>query len=148
MKYSRLTDRDLILSVLMDKDIQETTAIDKVELEINTKKNCFLGCFKDGHLIGVCVFEPDNSVCVNYHPNLLKKYRGELSVPFTIGALKWLINKAPMYQKVNAKFPVKYKGLSKYAENCGFKNEGLDRSSCSLGDRHSYGITKEEIKKL
>lgn len=148
MNYQRLFNIDVITSVLMNEDIKKTTDIDGVEVEIDVNKDCFLGCFIDGELIGLCVFEPDNAVCINYHPNLLKKHRGKLSVPFTTGALKWLVNNAPMYQKVNAKFPTCYNGMSKYAEKCGFKMEGVDRFSCKLGDRYSYGITKEEIKRL
>lgn len=148
MIYERLFDHDLIMSILTDDGIKETTEIDNINLEIDVNKICFLGCFIDGVLIGICVFEPDNSLCVNYHPNLLKKHRGKNSIPFTVGALKWLIDNAPTYEKVNAKFPVCYNGLDKYAENCGFTREGVDRKSCSLGDRYCYGITKKEIKEL
>lgn len=107
---------------------------------------CYLGCFVDDELIGVAAFEPDNSVCVNYHPNLLKEHRGPNSIPFTTGALKWLVDNAPMYKKVNAKFPACYNWLNKYSEDCGFTFEGIDKDSCTLGDRVCYGITKQEIK--
>lgn len=148
MIYKRLTDKDLILSILLDSEITETTRIDSVDISIDVEKDCFLGCFVDNNLIGIAVFDADNTVCVNYHPNLLKKYRGKLSVPFTIGALKWLVKNASMYRKVNSKFPVCYNGLDKYAEKCGFTKEGLDRDSCKLGDRYCYGITKKEIEQL
>ena len=99
-------------------------------------------------LIGVCAFEPESSIVVNYHPNLLKEFRGSLSKEFTVKALEWLYNNATMYNKVNTKFPEKYKHIEQYAKSIGFKFEGIDRESCSSGDRLMYGITRKEIERL
>lgn len=132
----------------MDNDILETSKTDDVIPEINTEKACYLGCYIDDELAGVSIFKPENYMCVEYHPNLLKKFRGETSKPYTVNSLKWLVENAPQYTKVNVKFPKSIKGLDKYAESCGFTFEGVDRQSHPTGDRLCYGITKQEIELL
>ncbi len=149
MIFTRTFDKEIISHILLDSGILGTTEIDdKSNLEIDAGKNCFLECKIDDQTVGIAVFEPDNSVCVNYHPNLLREYRGKHSIEFTIQALKWVYKNAPMYLKINAKFPAVYKHLKPYAKKCGFTQEGIDLESCKLGDRLCYGITRKEIESL
>jgi len=142
--FTRTDDKNLINRVLLDESLLETTNEDD-SFTIDAESDCYLSCFDNNELIGVAVFSPESRRVVNYHPNLLKEYRGKRSIEFTLKALKWLYDNAEMYQKVNAKFPKIYKHIERYAKKAGFTFEGVDRESCKSGDRLCYGITRNEI---
>ena len=147
MIFVRTYSKDLIKRVLLDESLLETTSEDD-SFTIDAESDCYLSCVDNGTLIGVVVFSPESRRVVNYHPNLLKEYRGKRSIEFTAKALKWLYDNAEMYQKVNAKFPSVYKHIERYAKKSGFTFEGVDRESCKSGDRLCYGITRKEIGEL
>ena len=147
MIFKRTKDKSLIKKVILDKELLATTEED-TEFNIDVDSDCYLACFDDKKVIGVAVFSPESTTTINYHPNLLKEYRGKDSLLFTINALKWLYENASMYKKVNVKFPSIYKHIKVYAEKVGFTFEGTDRESCKSGDRMMYGITRNEIGEL
>lgn len=153
MNIERTYSKSLIKMIMFDKALLETTRegdVDVSNVDIDPEKDCYLLATTDVGVLGLSVFNPLNSVTLDYHPNLLPEHRGKNTKEFILRSLGWVVDNAPMYKKVNVKIPCCYPHIERYARNIGFKAEGLDRQSFCKGgklvDQWLGGMTREEIE--
>jgi hypothetical protein len=97
----------------------------------------FLGWFDGDVCKAILQIHPENSIVLIIHINIPKKYRGPDSFKMGNGLLTYLEkNCDEKFVKINAKIPVCYPDVIKFAEKNGFEKEGIDRKSYVKNKRY------------
>jgi len=97
----------------------------------------FLGWFDGDVCKAVLQIHHENEIVLIVHINIPKKYRGQDSFRMGNGLLKHLEkNCDKKFVKINAKIPVCYPDVIKFAHKNGFCVEGIDRKSYVKNKRY------------
>lgn len=107
----------------------------------------YMGCFDDDELCGFFGIHGDTSTSAWLHINILKQHRNK-AIDFVLEFYRAALKSGIL--KFNAKIPVCYPDVYKFAKKCGFVDEGLDRQSIikdgEMLDRHILGMTRSEMQ--
>ena len=104
-----------------------------------TDKDLIAGCYNIHHL-STGVYE--------IHAFMIPEFRREYSLLSGRAIFEWAVEHVD-FVKLNATIPQKYKNVYHFTKGFGFKDEGFDRDSVSIGGnrmgKYKLGITKQEV---
>ncbi|PHS61787.1 MAG: hypothetical protein COB09_17115 [Thalassobium sp.] len=153
MKIVPLYDHGIIRSVMMHEDILPTIIDDTWGGQAytpNTADEIFLGCIVDGSLIGVYRLHWLTGITLQGHTHILKDYRKEHSIESCKKVMAWVLDNVARCKKIDCYVPRVYPNVRQFLAACGFKSEGITRSSFMLKgriyDQDIMGITRDEMK--
>lgn len=151
VKAYRTTDKDKILQVLCEPSILKTITEDGGELteeSINPQATCFIAAEVNDKLSAVWIFEKTGAVSIDVHAHVLPAFRHS-SIEIGKKVFSEIINLADWAKKYTAQIPFCYPNVRQYAENMGFKIEGVNSKSYlhngELFDQWYLGATAREI---
>ena len=134
----RTVDYPMIKEMLTsDPDLFDRVTDDYVESASWTpERSLWLGWFEGDECKSLLEVVPDSMVVVSIHIYTPKKNRGKASFVMGNGLLNYLIdNLDNRVAKINAKIPVLYPDVIRFAEKNGFEKEGVDRQSHMKGGK-------------
>lgn len=142
----RTVDYGMVKEMLTgDPDLLDRITDDYVDSACWTpERSLWLGWFEDDECKSLLEVAPENRTVVSIHIYIPRKNRGKASFTMGSGLLNHLIdNLDKRVAKINAKIPVLYPDVVRFAEKNGFEVEGVDRQSHmkdgSLHDRIILG---------
>lgn len=103
----------------------------------------------DEKIIGAIYLHKQTSVSIQFHPSFLKKHRNKKHETMNI-FYKWFLENVDYnVNKINVNIPMCFPFVIKFAEDVGFKKEGVNYQSYMKNgiyqDLQNLGITREEI---
>lgn len=100
-------------------------------------------------IIGAIYLHKQTSISIQFHPSLLKEYRNKKYEVINMFYEWFLENINSDINKINVNIPTCFSSIVKFAENVGFKKEGVNYQSYmkygKYQDLQNLGITRKEI---
>lgn len=148
----RTYDDGLIREIMTLEAIWATVAEDgqvKSDYQPDSYGDCWLTLKEEDEVLGLYQFKVKNRVLLQCHPAILPEHRNR-ALEASKAAFLWILEYAPGYKKMSAEIPRIYRNVKLFAMQCGFKVEGLSRSSYlksgKLVDVWQLGATKQELE--
>jgi hypothetical protein len=116
--------------LLGDKELFDRISDDYTDPKnFHPEKHLWLGWFDGKICKGILQVSEENSIVLIIHINIMKKHRAN-AFEIGNGLLRHLEKTChKRFVKINAKIPVIFPDVVKYAEKNGFEKEGIDRMS-------------------
>jgi RimJ/RimL family protein N-acetyltransferase len=127
-----ITDYDFLKKFLWDdRELFDRISDDYTDISAwNPIVMRWFGYFDGDECRGILSVHPESSVVFIIHIHIPKKHRGKDSIKIGSQLLKYVEqNSDEKYVKINAKIPVIYQDVARFAEKNGFEFEGIDRKS-------------------
>ncbi|GEM_PF-3666357 len=121
----------LIKKILFDPEMFARVSDDYTNTDnFNPEKSEWFGCFENDQCKGLLSVHEENAVVLNIHMHIPRQFRGNDSLKIGKSLIDYLENNCDeRFVKINAKIPVLFPDVIKFAKKCGFKKEGNDRKS-------------------
>jgi RimJ/RimL family protein N-acetyltransferase len=127
----KITDYKLIKKILFDdKELYDRISDDYTDLtKWKPESQIWYGRFLFDECVGLISCSEENSIVINIHINIPKKYRTN-SFFCGVGLLDFLLaDLDKRYRKINVKIATKHPDVIRYYEKLGFVVEGIDKMS-------------------
>jgi RimJ/RimL family protein N-acetyltransferase len=148
----RTFNADLVKRVLTLPEMWRTIAEDGVEpedFEPDMNGELWLAIWDDMEIIGVFNLHSWTRTNAQIHAHVIPNHRKKYSKKAGGVALRYIYDKYPMINKINAVIPVIYRNVRNFTEGFGFRLEGVNKLSYTKGgnviDQWYMGITRDEI---